>query len=52
MGRIEIVSVIISVLFLLFILELVREKKLQEAYALLWIIMGIFFIIFSVFSRY
>ena len=49
MGRIEIISVIVSVVFLLFILEQVRKKKLHEAYSLLWIGMGIIFIIFSIF---
>ena len=49
MGRIEIISVIISVIFLLFTLEQVRKKRLQEAYSLLWVVMGMFFIIFSVF---
>ena len=49
MGRIEIISVVVSVIFLLFILEQVRKKRLQEAYALLWVVMGMFFIVFSVF---
>lgn len=49
MGRIEIISVVVSVIFLLFILEQVRKKRLQEAYSLLWVVMGVFFVLLSLF---
>jgi hypothetical protein len=38
--RLRIVSLMISVCLLLFILELVRRKKLMERYSLLWLVMG------------
>ena len=50
MTTIQIVSLIGSCIFLLFVFELIRRKKLQEAYALLWFIMGMLFIVISVFT--
>ncbi|QSH41013.1 DUF2304 domain-containing protein [Lentisphaerota bacterium ZTH] len=47
MNRIQIVSVIASFGFLFFIFEIIRQKKLKEAYALIWVIMGFFFLILS-----
>ena len=47
MARIQIVSIIGSFLFLFFIFEIIRRKKLKEAYALIWVIMGLFFLILS-----
>ncbi len=45
--RIQIISIIGSLVFTLFILELIRRKKLKEAYALIWIIMSIFFLVLA-----
>lgn len=38
--RLRIFSIMISVCLFLFILELVRRKKLMERYSLLWLVMG------------
>lgn len=46
--RIQIVAIFVSVCFLIFILELIRKEKIQEAYALLWLMMGGFFLVFSI----
>jgi len=46
--RIQLVSIIGSVLFLLFIFELTRKEKIREAYSLLWLFMGVVFLILSV----
>lgn len=46
--RIQLVSIIGSVLFLLFIFELTRKEKIREAYSLLWLFMGVVFLTFSI----
>jgi hypothetical protein len=45
--KIQIISIVGSLIFTVFVLELIRRKKLKEAYALIWLIMGIFFIILA-----
>ncbi len=50
MTKIQIVALIGSSLLLYFIFDLIRRKKLQEAYALLWFIMGSIFIVISIFT--
>lgn len=50
MATIQIVSLLGSLVFLFFVFELIRRKKLQEAYALLWFILGIGFIVISIFT--
>ena len=45
--RIQIISIIGSLIFMFFILELIRSKKLKEAYALIWGIMSILFFILA-----
>ena len=47
MTKIQIISIIGSLIFTFFILELIRRKKLKEAYALIWGIMSIFFLILT-----
>jgi len=47
LDRIQIISIFSSILFLFFILELIRKKQLKEAYALLWIIFSFIFLFFS-----
>jgi hypothetical protein len=37
-----------SIIFLLFVLELVRKKKIKEQYSILWIILGIVFLVISI----
>ena len=46
--RIQIVSILVSICFLVFILELIRKEKIREAYGLLWLIMSGFFLILSI----
>ena len=47
MNKITIISIIISIIFLIFILQQVRKKRLSEAYSLLWIFTGAIFIIIA-----
>ena len=45
--KIQIISIIGSLIFTFFILELIRRKKLKEAYALIWGIMSILFLVLA-----
>ena len=45
--KIQIISIAGSLFFTFFILELIRRKKLKEAYALIWVIMSVLFFILA-----
>ncbi len=47
-NRIQILSIFFSVIFILFILHLIRKKKIKEEYSLLWLFSGIVFLFFSI----
>lgn len=47
--RIQILSIIGSILLVLFILRLIKRKKLKEEYSLLWLGLGSIFILVSIF---
>jgi hypothetical protein len=49
-NRIQVFSIIGSLLLFVFILKLVKRKKLKEEYSLLWLAFGIIFIILSIFK--
>lgn len=49
-NRIQVFSVIGSLLLFLFILRLVKRKKLKEEYSLLWLGFGLIFIALSIFK--
>lgn len=49
-NRIQVFSIIGSLLLFLFILKLVKRKKLKEEYSLLWLAFGTIFIILSIFK--
>lgn len=51
LEKIQIISVVISVLFLFFVFELVRRRAIKEAYAILWFSSGMVFIALSVWKR-
>ena len=48
--RIQIFSIIGSLLLFLFVLRLVKRKKLKEEYSLLWLGFGVIFIALSIFK--
>lgn len=50
-SRIQVLAIIGSILFLLFVIELIRKRKIQDAYGLLWIFFGVVFIVFSVWRQ-
>jgi hypothetical protein len=49
MNRITTISVIVSIIFLIFVLQQVRKKRLSEAYSLLWIFAAVILIILAMF---
>lgn len=49
-NRIQVFSIIGSLLLFLFILKLVKRKKLKEEYSLLWLAFGTIFIVLSIFK--
>ena len=44
-------SIIFSIIFIIFILNLVRKSKLDEKYSILWIIFGIVILAVSIFPN-
>jgi hypothetical protein len=46
--RVAVVATLAVLLFVLVILELIRRRKLQERYALLWLLTGAVLLVFSV----
>lgn len=49
-NRIQVLSVIGSISLVLFILKLIKRKKLKEEYSLLWLTCGLAFTLLSVFK--
>jgi hypothetical protein len=45
--KIQIISLIGSLFFLIFIFELIRRKRIKEAYSILWLLFGLIFLFFS-----
>lgn len=48
--RIQIISIIGSVLLMLFVIQLIRRGKLKEGYSIIWFAMTSLMIFFSLFS--
>jgi hypothetical protein len=49
--RIQILAIIGSGVLIIFIIELIRRKKLKEEFAVLWLGMGIVFLVISMFRK-
>jgi len=47
--RIQVLAIVGSTLLIIFILELIRRRKLKEEFAVLWLGMGAVFLIISLF---
>lgn len=50
--RLELISLVISICLLLFVLELVRRKRLKEKYSLLWLLMSVVLIVMIAWPRF
>jgi len=49
--KMQIIAIIGSVILFLFILHLIRKKRIKEEYSLLWIFFGIVFIVLSIWRQ-
>ena len=47
MNRISVIAVLASAILLLYILEMVRRRKLREEYSILWLAGGVIMLVFS-----
>jgi hypothetical protein len=47
MQRIQIITIIVNLLFILYIARLIIKGKLREEYAIVWVICTVFLVIFS-----
>jgi len=50
-DRLSIIALLASLAFLFLVLELIRRRRLDEGYALLWLAFGLLFLGFSVWRR-
>lgn len=46
--RIQIIAIVVSILIILFIVSLIRKRKLREEYSIMWIIGSLVLIVFSI----
>ena len=51
MDRIQFISIVISLSMFLFVFNLVRKRKLKTEYSLIWLIVSIVFIVFSLWKN-
>ncbi|MEJ2746231.1 MAG: DUF2304 domain-containing protein, partial [bacterium] len=49
--QLKLISLAISIFLLLFVLELVRRKRLKEKYSLLWLLMSVVLILIIAWPR-
>lgn len=49
--RIQVLAIIGSFLLILFVLELIRRRRLKEEFSILWLGMGLVFLIISLFRK-
>ena len=47
MSRISVIAVLASAMLLLYILEMVRRRRLREEYSILWLAGGVIMLVFS-----
>jgi len=46
--RIQYIAIFVSLLLFIFIIELIRRKKIREDYSIIWLFFGAVFIVFSI----
>ncbi|MEW6457433.1 MAG: DUF2304 domain-containing protein [Acidobacteriota bacterium] len=49
--RIQILAIIGSIFLIIFVFELIRRKRLREEFSILWLGMGIIFLVISLFRK-
>ncbi len=50
-GRIQLVAVVGSVLLMVVIIRLIQKERLKEGYSIIWFVVGLCMILFSVLAR-
>jgi len=51
MLKIQIITGSVSILLLVIVFELIRRRRLEEEYSLLWLLSGVVIFIFSIFPK-
>ncbi len=51
MLKIQIITGSVSILLLVIVFELIRRRRLEEEYSLLWLLSGVVILIFSIFPK-
>ncbi|HNX75633.1 MAG TPA: DUF2304 domain-containing protein [Candidatus Rifleibacterium sp.] len=51
MEKIQLIAILGSIFFMIGVIELIRRKQIKEAYALLWLIFGTVFVVFSIWKK-
>lgn len=51
MDRIQLISIVVSFSVFIFVFNLVRKRKLKTEYSLIWLIVAIVFIVFSLWKN-
>src|SRR4051812_43216631 len=51
MGRVQIIAIVASIVFIAFIARLIVRGKLREEYAIIWIVCAVFLTLFSVWGE-
>ena len=49
-SRLQIVAIVVTAGLLLFVLELIRRRKLMERYSLLWLLAAIVLLVLAIFG--
>jgi hypothetical protein len=51
-SRIQVIAIVLSIGFLIAVLELVRRRKLIEEYAFIWIVIALFLLVVSIWREF
>lgn len=51
MLKIQLITGLVSILLLAIVFELIRRRKLEEEYSLLWLLSGVVIFLFSIFPK-
>ncbi len=51
MLKIQVITGSVSILLIVIVFELIRRRRLEEEYSLLWLLSGIVILIFSIFPK-
>lgn len=49
-SKVQTIAILVSIFAIIFVIELIRKRKLKEEYSLLWLFTGLVFLSFSISS--